>query len=147
MGNNGPDDQRSFNTHWLNSLPFKFSIIQFCIVGLIIASSIWLILSIEKKHHQETQLSLSQNLGLAIVAQLQQTTSKIEALAASMASIGVTYAHSPSQLQQIVPALLDTDGQKSLIAGGEYGPSPVLSIHLNCVTVTSGPVMSKINLS
>ena len=124
MGNNGPDDPRSFNTHWLNSLPFKFSIIQFCIVVLIIASSTWLILSIEKKHHQETQVSLSQNLGLTIVAQLQQITSKIEALAASMASIGVTYAHSPSQLQQIVPALLDTDGQKSLIAGGGIWPEP-----------------------
>ncbi|WP_077751806.1 PAS domain-containing protein [Shewanella psychrophila] len=124
MGKNGPDDQPSFKTHWLNSLPFKFSIIQFCIVSLIIASSIWLILSIEKKHHQETQLSLSQNLGLTIVAQLQQTTSKIEALAASMASIGVTYAHSPTQLQQIVPALLDTDGQQSLIAGGGIWPEP-----------------------
>lgn len=124
MGNNGSDDQRSFNTHWLNSLPFKFSIVQFCIVSLIIVSSTWLILSIEKKHHQETQVSLSQNLGLTIVAQLQQITSKIEALAASMASIGVTYAHSPSQLQQIVPALLDTDGQKSLIAGGGIWPEP-----------------------
>ncbi|NRB23348.1 PAS domain-containing protein [Shewanella sp.] len=124
MGNNGSDDQRSFNTHWLNSLPFKFSIVQFCIVSLIIVSSTWLILSIEKKHHQETQVSLSQNLGLTIVAQLQQITSKIEALAASMASIGVTYANSPSQLQQIVPALLDTDGQKSLIAGGGIWPEP-----------------------
>lgn len=124
MGNNGSDDQRSFNTHWLNSLPFKFSIVQFCIVSLIIVSSTWLILSIEKKHHQETQVSLSQNLGLTIVAQLQQITSKIEALAASMASIGVTYAHSPSQLQQIIPALLDTDGQKSLIAGGGIWPEP-----------------------
>ncbi|BAJ02488.1 PAS domain-containing protein [Shewanella violacea] len=124
MGNNGPDHQPSYKTHWLNSLPFKFSIIQFFIVGLIITSSIWLILSIEKKHHQETQLSLSQNLGLTIVAQLQQTTSKIEALAASMASIGVTYAHSPSQLQQIIPALLNTDGQQSLIAGGGIWPEP-----------------------
>lgn len=124
MAKNGPDGLPSFHTHWLSSLPFKFSIVQFCIAGLIITSSIWLILSIEKKHHQETQLSLSQNLGLTIVAQLQQTTSKIEALAASMGSMGSTYAESSDQLKKIVPALLNTDGQQFLIAGGGIWPEP-----------------------
>ncbi|QFU22504.1 PAS domain-containing protein [Shewanella eurypsychrophilus] len=124
MVKNGSDGLPSFHTHWLSSLPFKFSIVQFCIAGLIITSSIWLILSIEKKHHQETQLSLSQNLGLTIVAQLQQTTSKIEALAASLGSMGSTYAGSSDQLKKIVPALLNTDGQQFLIEGGGIWPEP-----------------------
>ncbi|WP_076409625.1 PAS domain-containing protein [Shewanella sp. UCD-KL12] len=124
MGKNGSSYLPSFKSDKLNSLPFKFSMIQFCIVGLIIASSTWLILSIEKKHHQETQLSLSQNLGLTIVAQLQQTTSKIEALAASMASVGETYAKSPAQLTRVIPALLNIDRQDHFIAGGGLWPEP-----------------------
>lgn len=124
MAKNGPDGLPSIHTHWLNSLPFKFSVIQFCIAGLIIASSTWLILSIEKKHHQETQLSLSQNVGLTLVAQLQQTTSKIESLAASMGSMGLSYTESSKQLEQIIPALLNTKGQQSLIASGGIWPEP-----------------------
>ncbi|MFV7770339.1 PAS domain-containing protein [Shewanella marisflavi] len=124
MVDNNKDKASSLNTQWKNSLTFKFTIIQFVVAALIIISSIWLIFSTEKKHHMDTQLSLSQNYGLAVIEQLQQVTSKIETLANSIAIVGETYRGQDEIIRQLVPSLLDIGQRHQLIAGGGIWPEP-----------------------
>ncbi|MCZ4336939.1 PAS domain-containing protein [Shewanella colwelliana] len=109
---------------WRDSLTFKFTIVQFVVAALIIASSIWLIFSTEQKHHMDTQLSLSQNHGLSVIAQLQQITSKIEALAISIGIVGETYRDQESLIEQIVPPLLAIEENEQLIISGGLWPEP-----------------------
>ncbi|NRD74418.1 PAS domain-containing protein [Shewanella sp. VB17] len=112
------------NLRWRDSLPIKFSFIQFVIASLIIISSVWLIFTIEKNHHLETQIALSQNQGLAFVATLEQTTTKIESLAGSMASLGELYRNNRTVLVKSIPALMNIDGKHQLISGGGLWPEP-----------------------
>ncbi|GIU45725.1 PAS domain-containing protein [Shewanella colwelliana] len=109
---------------WRDSLTFKFTVVQFVVAALIIASSIWLIFSTEQKHHMDTQLSLSQNHGLSVIAQLQQITSKIEALAVSIGIVGATYRDQESLIEQIVPPLLAIEENEQLIISGGLWPEP-----------------------
>ncbi|WP_299789102.1 PAS domain-containing protein [uncultured Shewanella sp.] len=124
MGNTRISKPSIQSPHWSDSLPVKFSIIQFIIASLIIISSVWLLFTIEKSHQLQAQVTLSQNQGLAIVARLQQTTSGIESLAVSMASLGEIYRHNSEVLEQSIPALLDKNGKFDLIAGGGIWPEP-----------------------
>ncbi|QYJ92290.1 PAS domain-containing protein [Shewanella spartinae] len=121
---NEKDEAGSLNTQWKNSLTFKFTIVQFVVAVLIIASSIWLIFSTEKKHHMDTQLSLSQNYGLAVIEQLQQVTSKIETLANTIGIVGETYRGQDEVVKELIPSLLDIGERHQLIAGGGIWPEP-----------------------
>ncbi|WP_082035649.1 PAS domain-containing protein [Shewanella sp. cp20] len=121
---NEKDEASSLNTQWKNSLTFKFTIVQFVVAVLIIASSIWLIFSTEKKHHMDTQLSLSQNYGLAVIEQLQQVTSKIETLANTIGIVGETYRGEDEVVKELIPSLLDIGERHQLIAGGGIWPEP-----------------------
>ncbi|MBW8183904.1 PDC sensor domain-containing protein [Shewanella nanhaiensis] len=129
MGNSSPTHSPIKVLRWRDSLPIKFSFIQFIIASLIIISSVWLIFTIEKSHHLETQIVLSQNQGLAFVATLEQTTTKIESLASSIASLGQIYSNNTQVLQDSIPALLNTDGKHQLISGGGLWPEPVAFSH------------------
>ncbi|MCG9756731.1 PAS domain-containing protein [Shewanella insulae] len=124
MVDNEKDEASSLNTQWKNSLTFKFTIVQFVVAVLIIASSIWLIFSTEKKHHMDTQLSLSQNYGLAVIEQLQQVTSKIETLANTIGIVGETYRGQDEVVKELIPSLLDIGERHQLIAGGGIWPEP-----------------------
>ncbi|WP_144202974.1 PAS domain-containing protein [Shewanella sp. KCT] len=121
---NEKDEAGSLNTQWKNSLTFKFTIVQFVVAVLIIASSIWLIFSTEKKHHMDTQLSLSQNYGQAVIEQLQQVTSKIETLANTIGIVGETYRGQDEVVKELIPSLLDIGERHQLIAGGGIWPEP-----------------------
>ena len=112
------------DTHWKNSLTFKFTIAQFVVATLIITSSIWLIFSTEKKHHMDTQLNLSQNNGQAVIAQLQNILSKIDILANSIGIIGETYKEQTKVIDELVPSLLTVENKTQLIAGGGIWPEP-----------------------
>jgi len=124
MGNSKISKPNIQALHWSDSLPVKFSFIQIIIASLIIISSVWILFTIEKSHQLQAQITLSQNQGLAIVAKLQQTTSKIESLAVSMASLGEIYAHDSQVLLKSIPALLDKNGKYDLISGGGIWPEP-----------------------
>lgn len=112
------------NIRWKNSLIFKFTIVQFVVAALIIASSIWLIFSTEKKHHMDTQLSLSQNYGQAVIAQLQNVLSKIDLLANTISIVGETYQDQTKVIEELVPSLLKVENKTQLIAGGGIWPEP-----------------------
>lgn len=124
MGNSKISKPSIQALHWSDSLPVKFSFIQFIIASLIIISSVWILFTIEKSHQLQAQITLSQNQGLAIVAKLQQTTSKIESLAVSIASLGEIYRHDGQVLEKSIPALLDKNGKYDLISGGGIWPEP-----------------------
>ena len=124
MGNSSLNHTSVKVLRWRDSLPIKFSVIQFIIASLIIVSSVWLIFSIEKSHHLETQIALSQNQGLAFVATLEQTTTKIETLASSIASLGEVYQHNSQVLLKSIPAILNANGKHQLISGGGIWPEP-----------------------
>ncbi|MCG9696857.1 PAS domain-containing protein [Shewanella sp. Isolate11] len=111
-------------THWKNSLTFKFTIIQIIVATLIIASSIWLLFSTEKKHHMETQLSLSQTYAHSVIEQLQNVVAKIDTLANAISIVGETYKDQPQVIKQLVPSLLTVEGTDKLIAGGGIWPEP-----------------------
>ncbi len=124
MGNSRINRSPIKAPHWSDSLPVKFTFIQFIIASLIIISSVWILFSIQKSHQLQAQVTLSQNQGLAIVARLQQTTSKIESLAVSIASLGEIYRHDSQVLLKSIPALLDKNGKYDLISGGGIWPEP-----------------------
>ncbi|QYK00062.1 PAS domain-containing protein [Shewanella psychrotolerans] len=112
------------DTKWKNSLIFKFTIVQFVVATLIITLSIWLIFSTEKKHHMDTQLSLSQNYGQSVIAQLQNILSKIDVIANSIGIIGETYKDQPQIIDELLPSLLTVENKTQLIAGGGIWPEP-----------------------
>ncbi|QLE85240.1 PAS domain S-box protein [Shewanella sp. Scap07] len=114
----------SANNHWLNSLPFKLSVIQFAVAIVIIATSMWLIFSIETKHHMETEQTLSQSKGQAIVALAQEDVAKIESLALAVGSIGETYQKRSIEIANLVPPMLDINHYHNLIVGGGVWPEP-----------------------
>lgn len=122
MGNSSLNHTSVKVLRWRDSLPIKFSVIQFIIASLIILSSVWLIFTIEKNHHFKTQIALSQNQGLAFVATLEQTTTKIETLASSIASLGEVYQKNSQVLIKSIPAILNADGKHQLISGGGIWP-------------------------
>ncbi|MEC4724899.1 PAS domain-containing protein [Shewanella sp. D64] len=124
MGNSNLNHSSIKVLRWRDSLPIKFSIIQFIIASLIILSSVWLIFTIEKSHHLQTQIVLSQNHGLAFIATLEQTTTKIETLADSIASLGELYRSNRQVLIKSIPAILNADGKHQLITGGGIWPEP-----------------------
>lgn len=124
MGNSSMSHSSIKNLRWRDSLPIKFSSIQFIIASLIIISSVWLIFTIEKSHYLETQIALNQNQGLAFVATLEQTTTKIESLANSIASLGELYRNNRQILVTSIPALMNIDGKHQLISGGGLWPEP-----------------------
>lgn len=124
MGNPSLKHSSIKTLRWRDSLPIKFSIIQLIIASLIISSSVWLIFTIEKSHHLQTQIALSQNQGLAFVATLEQTTTKIETLAGSIATIGELYRGNNQMLSKSIPAMLNVDGKHQLISGGGIWPEP-----------------------
>ncbi|WP_394203501.1 PAS domain-containing protein [Shewanella waksmanii] len=124
MGKTKETSVLSSHHHWLNSLPFKLSVIQFAVAIVIIATSMWLIFSIETKHHMETEHTISQTKGQAIVAQAQQDVAKIESLALAIGSIGETYQHRSVEIANVVPPMLDINHYHNLIVGGGVWPEP-----------------------
>ncbi len=124
MGNSSLNHSPLKVLRWRDRLPIKFSVIQFLIASLIIISSVWLIFSIEKSHHLQTQIALSQNQGLAFVATLEKTTTKIETLATSVASLGELYRGNTQVLRESIPTILNADGKHQLISGGGIWPEP-----------------------
>lgn len=112
------------NTRWKNSLTVKFTFVQFVVAALIIASSTWFIFTAEKKHHIDTQLSLSQSYAHAVIAQLQQVTSKVETLARSLGTVGETYQGQAAQINKLIPPLLTMEDDQQLIVSGGIWPEP-----------------------
>ncbi|MCE9678631.1 PAS domain-containing protein [Shewanella sp. AS1] len=111
-------------TQWKKSLIFKFTIVQFIVATLIITSSIWLLFATEKKHHMDTQLSLSQTYAQSVIEQLQNVVTKIDTLANTISIVGETYKGQVGVIEKLVPPMLVVEDTNNLIAGGGIWPEP-----------------------
>ncbi|MCL1050606.1 PAS domain S-box protein [Shewanella abyssi] len=102
----------------------KFMLIQLGMAAIIILASVWFLKSIEINRLIDNQQTLNINVGKAITATLQQKTNRIENLAVSISALGELYQHTPTLLDESIPALLDQLGQEEVILGGGVWPEP-----------------------
>jgi len=118
-------------SQWRRSLPVKFILIQLAVAVIIIVTSVWFLKSTEYARLIESQQALNINVGKAITASLQRKTDRIESLAVSIGALGELYQHTPKQLNNSVPALLDQIGQQAVIIGGGVWPAPSAAVDPN----------------
>lgn len=112
---------------WLRSLPVKISLIQLAIAMVLILLTWWTMLSIQKQQLMSHELTVNRHLGQLVVARLHEVTAQVNSLVTSLASLGELESHSPHRLESVVPALLDLESQKRLIAGGGIWPEKISS--------------------
>ncbi|MCS6232487.1 PAS domain-containing protein [Shewanella baltica] len=124
MGKSSTSEPHTALTQWQNSLPFKFSLIQLVIAAILICSTAWVILSIQRQQVLDQQAVLNQNYGQLIIAKLQEMTSQVETVVGSISSIAKLYRYDHEQLVKTIPSLLTLDNQQRIISGGGVWPEP-----------------------
>ena len=124
MGKSSTSEPHTALTQWQNSLPFKFSLIQLVIAAILICSTAWVILSIQRQQVLDQQAVLNQNYGQLIIAKLQEMTSQVETVVDSISSIAKLYRYDHEQLVKTIPTLLKLDSQQRIISGGGVWPEP-----------------------
>ncbi|MCL2914770.1 PAS domain-containing protein [Shewanella corallii] len=107
---------------WLRSLPVKISLIQLAIALALILLTWWIMLGIQKQQLMTQELTVNRHLGQLVVTRLHEATAQVNSLVASLSSLGELESGSTAKLRKVVPALLDLESQKQLIAGGGIWP-------------------------
>jgi len=106
MGKSSTSEPHTALTQWQNSLPFKFSLIQLVIAAILICSTAWVILSIQRQQVLDQQAVLNQNYGQLIIAKLQEMTSQVETVVGSISSIAKLYPPFPV-LQNFIAMIMN----------------------------------------
>ena len=112
------------HTHWRKSLPFKFSVIQLVIASILICSTLWLTLSVQREQLLTQQQEVNQSYGQLIVSHLHEVTTQIEGLVMSIASMGRVYRYDSEHLTKTIPSILDAENQRNVIISGGIWPEP-----------------------
>ncbi|WP_432532068.1 PAS domain-containing protein [Shewanella sp. GXUN23E] len=114
----------------LRSLPVKISLIQLVVALVLLLLTWWIMLGIQRQQLMSQELTVNRHLGQLVVTRLHEVTAQINSLVTSLSSLAELEQAHPQQLLKLVPALLDLESQKQLIAGGGIWPdSPAKQPH------------------
>jgi PAS domain S-box-containing protein len=114
----------NYRAKWRKSLPFKISAVQLIITFMLISSTLWLILSVQRQQQLEQQQRVNLSYGQIMVSRLIEATSQIEELAMSIGNLAKLYRNDHQQLQLSVPVVLDLERQRELVISGGIWPEP-----------------------
>lgn len=109
---------------WYESLHFRFVRVQIALLAFIISITVVVIVTVERSLLVDQGLKLSQQLGDRVVAELNDRLSMAESLVTTMANLGESLKPDSDQYMQVVPNLLNFEGEESFIAGGGIWPEP-----------------------
>lgn len=109
---------------WFERLHVRFSLIQICLLVVVIAVSITVVVMIERALLLKQGYELSEQLGNRVVAELRQRITRAETLVATLANLGEVLNKDADTFMKIVPHMVNYEGEESFIAGGGLWPEP-----------------------
>ncbi|MCF1439005.1 MAG: PAS domain-containing protein, partial [Shewanella sp.] len=122
MNDQEPPQVAHYWRQWLRSLPVKISLIQLVVALVLLLLTWWIMLGIQRQQLMSQELTVNRHLGQLVVTRLHEVTAQINSLVTSLSSLAELEQSHPQQLIKLVPALLDLESQKQLIAGGGIWP-------------------------
>ncbi len=113
-----------YRCKWTKSLHVRFVLIQLLVAFAVIGSTIIILVTIERSVLLNQGYDLAEQLGNYMVANLQKQIVQAESMTMSLAKLGESLPQDEQLFKQVIPQLLDAEGQEKFIAGGGIWPEP-----------------------
>ncbi len=110
--------------HWSESLHFKLTLCQLCLLVVMIGSTIAVMFTVERSLLIEEGKDLAEQLGNRVVSDLETRTALAESLTTSLANLGEKLGTDVDTYKNVMPHVIDYEGNEDFIAGGGIWPEP-----------------------
>ncbi len=126
MEKNNLSNQKNNPKHFKNRLQTLISLSFVLLMGIVIASTTYVLQGIAKPLLVKENNRLVEQLANKIVSDLEQQISMTEALTTALANLGETLEHDVPTYMKLIPEIMNLEGLETIIAGGGIWPEPYM---------------------
>lgn len=109
---------------WFHSLQFRllFTALLLFIVSIVVF--LFIVTSFVKEKVTDSEMRVLSQIGMSLVGDISRINTSAEVLAKAIANVSGGLPKNTNAVHQVIPALIDQEGLKNIIAGGGIWPAP-----------------------